>query len=454
MKQMAFMVAMTAVGTVGVIAFSPFWGAFVYYLYAVLRPQYIWEWSLPQGINWSFYVAIAAIGGAVLVALKVLEADRRPAQEVRHRHRYTGRHFVFAAFACWIILTYLTAQNQAAADVWMEEYVKIFVMYFVSVLLIRSVKQVWYLFVMVGLVLGYICYEVNFLYFVNGYLGIVKRGYGGLDNNGAGLMLAMGAPVCWFCFEGTKRWWRWLYVALLPVIVHAVLMTYSRGAMLSLAVVCPLMVLRSRFRLRLAVGLVVGGFVLLPLLAGNEIRERFFSIQDHEADASANSRRDSWTAALRIAQDYPLLGAGVRNSNLLSQRYGADTEGRTIHSQYLQILADNGFPGLALYLLLMLSAWLALRRVRLLARVRDDEETLLAATIAKGLECSLATFCFGAIFLSLEVFELPFLLLLLCAQLELVSGAREPEALEPATEGQEEADAEQDEAEEAPEATS
>jgi probable O-glycosylation ligase (exosortase A-associated) len=373
-------------------------------------------------------------------------ADRRSPELIRHTHRLTASHLAFAAFAFWILVTYVTAQNKAAADVWIEEYLKIFLMYFVSAFLIRSVKQVWALFVMVGLALAYICYEINFLYLVNGYLGIQKNGYGGLDNNGAGLMLAMGAPVCWFCFEGTKRWWRWGFIVLLPVIVHAVLMTYSRGAMLSLIVACPVMILRSRFRLRLAAGLIVGAFMLLPLLAGKEIRERFLSIEQNEVDDSANSRRQSWAAAYRIAQDYPVFGVGVRNANLFSQAYGADMEGRTIHSQYLQILADNGFPGLALYLLVLGSSLLSLRRVRLLARVRDDDETRLAVAVANGLESSLLTFCFGALFLSLEVFELPFLLLLMCAQLALVSGACEPEATEPVEEAKEET-SEGDEAE-------
>ena len=45
-----------------------------------------------------------------------------------------------------------------------------------------------------------------------------------------------------------------------------------------------------------------------------------------------------------------MFGVGIRNSNLFSYQYGADMEGRTIHSQYLQIAADNGFVGLGLYL--------------------------------------------------------------------------------------------------------
>ncbi len=116
--------------------------------------------------------------------------------------------------------------------------------------------------------------------------------------------------------------------------------------MLSLLISWPLMIARSRHRIRIGLASLVFGVVGIPILAGPEIQERFFSIKDNEVDESANSRRQSWAAAWNIAKDYPILGVGVRNSNLFSYQYGADMEGRTIHSQYLQIAADCGLVGI------------------------------------------------------------------------------------------------------------
>jgi probable O-glycosylation ligase (exosortase A-associated) len=445
MKQMAFMIASTLCGTAGVFLWSPFYGVFIYYLFAVLRPHYIWEWSLPPGVNWSLYVALATIAGAILALLNVQNPDPRPAGAPRFPPRLTATHGTVLLFAFWIALTYATARSRTAAEPWFIEYIKIFLMYFVSAYLIRSIRQVWALMLMLALTLAYIAYEVNFLYFAYHYLGIWKNGYGGLDNNGAGLMLAMGVPVCWFAFEGLRRWWRWAFLALIPVIVHAVLMTYSRGAMLSLIVVCPFLVLRSRHKAQL--GLALAAFVLLaiPMLAGPQIRARFFTIEQNEIDESANSRRAAWKAAWQMALENPVLGVGVRNANLFSHKYGADREGRTIHSQYLQVAADNGLVGLGLYLLMLVAAWLSLRRCRRAAAGRDDPDARVLAACASGIECSLILYSFGSLFLSLEVFELPYLLLLLSAQLAVVSGAAEaprarlaappapaPESLQPA----------------------
>jgi hypothetical protein len=71
---------------------------------------------------------------------------------------------------------------------------------------------------------------------------------------------------------------------------------------------------------------------------------------------------------------------------------------------------------------------IALRRVRRWARHDPSDRANLAYSIACGVEASLAVFCIGGTFLSLEVFELPYLMLLLGAQLPLVLDRPEPVA--------------------------
>jgi probable O-glycosylation ligase (exosortase A-associated) len=423
MKQLLFMIVMTLAGTLGVYVVSPFWGVAVYYLFAVLRPQYMWEWSLPKDVSWSFYVAVATIGAALANFFGVRLGSATEKSEGHSAPRLSLAHYAVLLFGLWICVTYVTAQNQDAAHFWLIEYIKIFVMFAVAALLTRTVRQVWTLFLLTALALAYISYEVNYLYLVNHYLGIYKNGYGGLDNNGAALMLAMGVPLCWFIYEAVTKWWRWAFVAFIPVIIHAVIMTYSRGAMVSLLGMCPLLVVRSRQRVRLGIAGTALAVGIIPFLAGEEIRARFSTLQNTEVDGSANSRRDSWKAALKIAADYPVFGAGIRNANLLSHRYGADMEGRTIHSNYLQIAADNGFPGLTLFLAALAACWLSLRRTRRFAVSRDDLERRRILSIVSGVECSLLVFCIGSIFLSVEIFELPYLLFFLAAQLAVVSGA-------------------------------
>jgi probable O-glycosylation ligase (exosortase A-associated) len=417
MKQLIFMIVLTLAGTVGVV-FRPFWGVSVYYLFAALRPQFLWEWSLPKDVQWSRYVSLATLGVTVGVLLGAIPVV--PPGIERIRRRFGRSQILIISFAVWIIVTYVTAINQDAASFTFGEYSKIFLMMMVSMILVRTVEQIYWLAVQTALALGYIAVEVNDLYFRAGTLGIYHNGYGGVDNNGAGLMLAMGLPICILLWDQIRSRWRWLFLALAPLIIHAVLMTYSRGAMLSLVVTSPLLAIRCRRRKQIAALAAVLVFVAIPLMAGPGIRERFFTLKDNEIDESANSRRKSWNAAWNMALDNPILGVGIRNANLFSYDYGADMVGRTIHSQYLQIAADNGLVGLGLYLAMIGSVWMDTRFCRLAARGRDDLRSRRVYLVATATESSLAVFWVGSVFLSLELFELSYIFLLLGSQLAAV----------------------------------
>jgi probable O-glycosylation ligase (exosortase A-associated) len=407
-KQTIFVAAITLAGAIGAFAVEPFVGVVAYYFFAVLRPQAIWEWALPMGIAWS-----AMIGWATIVASVWFLMTRGGDY---HRPPLTAAHKAFLVFAVWLSLTCITALDKDIAMYWFTEYMKLFVMFFVAALVLHQIRHVWWIYLASTVALIYIAYELNFQYLTVGRLDIYHYGYGGLDNNGAGLMLAMAVPLAIHAWESLTSRWRWLFITAVPVLIHAVLMSYSRGAMLSMIMTAPLLILRSRRRLQFAfVFLLVLGMV--PFLAGNEIRQRFLSVQGYESDGSANARFGSWAAAFRIANDYPVLGVGIRNSQLISYEYGANEEGQAIHSQYLQILADTGYPALFLYLLAVACTWAAMARARRALKKRNDPDAKRAHSMLNGLEGALFMFCFGGLFLSLEVFELPYLVALLGAQI-------------------------------------
>lgn len=427
MRQTLFMIAVELYATFGIFISGPFAGVAVYYYLAILRPQYLWNWALPYDVPWSNYPAGAAIAGLFGYALGLIPLGEEKKDPFLG---FSAIHIAFLAFALWVCLTYFTAVSQFAAWPWLLEYLTIFTMFFVSIFVVRTYEQMWQLYLVTTLPLLYLVYEVNSLYFFDGRLDIYHVGLGGLDNNGAGLMLAMGVPLALGAWEGTARWWRWGYVLAIPPILHAVLVSYSRGAMVSLIAVTPFLILRSKRRWQ-ALFVTVMLASTIPYLAGNEIRARFFTVADYAADDSAQRRFGSWGSAIKIANDYPIFGVGIRNSNLLSYNYGADIEGRTIHSQFLQVLADEGYVGFSLYLVTLGTFFFGLRRLRKSLRGRTDMIARRTHAMANGIETSFIVFCVGGLFLSLEVFELPYLLILQAAQLSLITYRETHEAALP-----------------------
>lgn len=413
MKQLLFMMTMLSLGGVGAI-YHPFWGVLLYYGFAVLRPQYMWKWTLPDGMRWSLFAAAAAVMGAVL-NLPVLTERRRG-------------NTVFALMILYgvlLIASVLTAHEPGLAMRWGIEYAKVLFMALLASMIIRELWQVRAITAMILIFTGYIAWEINSLYLFDGRLDIFHRGFGGLDNNGAGLMLAMGVPMAYaYGVCASKRWQKAVAWFLALLMLHAVLMSYSRGAMLSLALAAAWTLWHHRPRKQSAV-LAVAAVMAVSVLAGHEIRERFSSTADFEADASANSRFDSWAAGWAIALDHPIFGQGIRNSNIYTANYGADRRGRTIHSNYIQIAADSGIPAMIVYLAMLGVAFANLRRTRLVARdylddcrERDplgepNEHIRQMYFISVGCQASLFVFAFGGVFLSLEMFELPWLVIVL-----------------------------------------
>jgi probable O-glycosylation ligase (exosortase A-associated) len=195
------------------------------------------------------------------------------------------------------------------------------------------------------------------------------------DNNAFGLALNMCLPLLFFLAVQEKR--KWLRVAMwitFASTILVILLTYSRGALLGLAVVITALMLKSRHKIVGAFFMVVVAFFVLSFApdAWMQRMGRFFS---GDLDESAQQRLVSWGTSWNFAHDYPLTGGSfdVLPNVQVFQRYqprplplGFLSSGP--HSIYFQLLADQGFPGLALFLLLIGSCYWSLWRVRVIAR--------------------------------------------------------------------------------------
>jgi probable O-glycosylation ligase (exosortase A-associated) len=415
MKQLALLSAATILGAIGAIQ-TPFWGVLLYYSLAVLRPQHLWDWALDGNVRWSLMAAMITLVSFWLHLSRIIT-----------RSAFNGMVTLIIGYALLVMFSTIMAFNPQIAQGWAIEYAKVLIIAVVASMVIEHFWQIKVLALMILLMLGYIAWEINFLYFFRGgRLNIFHYGYGGLDNNGAGLLLAMGIPFA-YCFamgpaRGIWRWWPAASALIGLILIHAVMMTYSRGAMLASAVGILWVLIHHRPRWQSA-GAAIALVLVLSVMAGPEISSRFFSTANFRTDASAQSRFGSWAAAWQMAWENPILGKGIRNSNQYSQNYGADKAGRTIHNQYLQIAADTGIPAATLYLGMLGFGMWNFRRARMMCRdtlASDDADDLDAYTkhriqhasyICLAAQASLVIFIFDGMFLSLEMFETPWLLL-------------------------------------------
>jgi probable O-glycosylation ligase (exosortase A-associated) len=234
-------------------------------------------------------------------------------------------------------------------------------------------------------------------------------------NNEIGLALLMTAPLIWYLAQqATRRWVRYtLYAAALLTLV-AVVGTHSRGAFLGLLVMGLMMFIKARRRLLPALLALV--FVLaLPLFAPQSWFDRMHTIGSYQGDSSAMGRIDSWHKAVQIAGER-LTGGGFE---VLVWSSAHDA-----HSIYFEVLAEHGYPGLLLFLALIVLAWRRASGIR--RRCAQDPARARDGELAAMLQVSLAGYLSAGAFLGLAYFDFFYLLLalLLCLDEQVLPLAR------------------------------
>lgn len=147
--------------------------------------------------------------------------------------------------------------------------------------------------------------------------------------------------------------WRWLPLAGILLMGGVLMLTYSRGAWISiLAVVLLFGVVYNRRMLWL--------LLLVPLAvlaAQNAMAERFLSIIN-PTDTSCTLRLALWESTWAMIMDHPWLGIGWGAYWLVYPAYDffiGDGGARIVHAHnmYLNIAAEIGLLGLALFILVM-----------------------------------------------------------------------------------------------------
>ena len=189
----------------------------------------------------------------------------------------------------------------------------------------------------------------------------------GLHANDLGRLYAIACPLLLFTWaEGRDIPLRWVLLAAAGLTAIALVLTFSRGAFVALAVVSALYVLWRRSPRTLIAAAVVGVAVLL--LAPAAVYERLSTGEGAGLDAiSAGRLNGLWLPLLPEVLQHPLFGNGI-SSILWSEamRRGAGSQVLVVthpHNAYLEALLDMGVVGTALLCAYFVHVWRSLRNL-------------------------------------------------------------------------------------------
>jgi O-antigen ligase len=229
----------------------------------------------------------------------------------------------------------------------------------------------------------------------------------GNANETAASLVAGGtlAAALVFALRG-KPVLRLLTTIAVPLCVFAVFLTLSRGGLVALgASLIAAIVVAGRRRgvvLGLAAAAVVATVIYFGAFAPAEARNRVLELQ------GGTGRTDIWTVGWRMVEDQPLLGVGAGNFPVASIHYLLEPGAlmrtdfivdnpKVAHNTYLNVLAELGVVGLALFLaVIAFPLWWAARAVGFAARAGDRQLEVLARAMVVVIVGLLAADFFGS----------------------------------------------------------
>jgi len=183
--------------------------------------------------------------------------------------------------------------------------------------------------------------------------------------------------------------------------LFAIYLTGSRGAVLGLAVLTGLFLVRRLRTTGAVLTSILGGLVLLAV---NAYSTRTISI------SAGMDRLAIWSDGMSYFKESPLWGIGPRN---FGNRYGM-----TAHNSYLLVAAELGMVGYFLWMSMSVVTLVQLNRITQLA----DKFQPSLVRWASALRISLGGYLFTSFFLS-RAYELPLYMLLgMCGGIVIAAG--------------------------------
>ena len=241
--------------------------------------------------------------------------------------------------------------------------------------------------------------------------------------------------ILWFSRHGTIFPPDWRVKAFCYALCFACLLipvgTSTRTGLLCIGVLGLIMLRDVKRPFLYLAGMAVFGLASIPFLP-SAFTERMNTIQTYQADASASTRIHVWLWTLDYVKDNPLGGGfeayrqnkirydkvkveGPANNATVERSLELD-EARAYHSAYFEMLGEQGWPGLILWLMINLGGLFRMEVLRRRYRKPEAGEEWISP-LASALQVAHFVYLFGALFVGIA-FQ-PFVLMLIGAQIGL-----------------------------------
>jgi probable O-glycosylation ligase (exosortase A-associated) len=357
----------------------------------------------PNRLCWGFaYEApLAQITAIVLMGSMLLSKETK-------KFPLNAITFLWSVFILFMGITTFFAYFPVQAALNYKQVIKIQLIVFLTMMLITDMDKLNKLIWVIVLSIGF--------YSVKGGLFTLLTG-GGFrvwgppnsyieDNNSLAVAVLMIIPLMVYLYQTNDE--KWIKQSLLAAIVFSlfnVLGSQSRGALVAIIAVGAFYWTKSQSKVASGIFIALLAVSLLAFMP-ESWHQRMDTINTYEQDSSAMGRINAWKYAYNAA-NHNLLGVGFESWDRETFALYAPNPNdvHAAHSIYFTVLADHGWIGLSLYLLIYFMTWRKL--VSIIKQTAKKEELKQFHSLAKMIQVGFIAYFTGGAFLSLTYFDLP-----------------------------------------------
>jgi probable O-glycosylation ligase (exosortase A-associated) len=373
---------------------------------------YLWNWLSymnPHKLAWGFATSIPFAFMTAIVTLTAYLFSKEP-----KRMPWTPETILLLIYLGWVTFTTFFAFYPDLAWLQWDKVLKIQVMTLLTAMLITDRKRldglVWVIalsFAFYGDKGGIFTIVHGGVYHVQGPATTFVAG-----NNEMGLALIMTVPLLRYLhLQARNKLIRLGLAASMILTGLAAIGTQSRGALLAAVAMGSLLWLKSRNKATTAIYIIAAAGLVAAIMPP-EYWARMNTIETYQQDPSAMGRINAWHTAYNVARHH-ITGGGFETFQAPTfQLYAPDPDDvHDVHSIYFEAMGEQGFIGLALFLLIGLTAWRTGSKI--IRTCKKDPDRKWAADLAAMTQVSMIGYATGGAFLGLSYFDYPYSLVII-----------------------------------------
>ncbi len=363
-----------------------FWLVNIYLFFEYVRPQTLYP--AIDVIPFTRIIIIVTLGLALVKGR--LFAVRNPMNNL------------LVAFFVVILFSSILALNPGVSYSKLSDFILWMIVYYLIIGTITTENR-FFIFMLAFLLYSFKMAQHSFRGWASSGFGFSDWGTGGgpgwFENSGEfGVQMCVFFPLALCFYLALSEFWpKWkkAFFALFPVFaLTSMISSASRGALLGGGAVLCFLLLKSKYRVRGLLGLiVVAGLVYIAIPP-----EQMARLQDMGEDRTSITRMERWDKGLEMARMYPVFGVGYYNWMVADRRIFGENAGVS-HNVFIQCLSELGYSGLMVFILMILYTFINNHRTREIARTMLDRGKYLVL-MSHGLDGALVGFLASGFFVT------------------------------------------------------